>query len=330
MRIRIIGAGWFGCSTAVELIARGHDVEVWETASHIFAGASGSNPARLHMGQHYPRSRLTRAACQDHHSEFMTRYGFLTRVIPINIYAVAAHDSLVDFGTYLQVLRGEVEFVTIYDPREFHLRNVEGAILTGERHIVIREAREFFEDELEGNLCLDAESGTVDNPDFEWNIDCTFCSLDSENIERYEPCVTGILEGPTNRSVTIMDGPFPSLYVWDERHNLSSLTSASLTPFAKNCSTWVAARSILDALSVDDVRFRCDQMLAQMATYWDGVRDLYKVVDHKLSIRAMPRSAADARLPDVIKVGDRALRVRAGKIDAIFMVARDIIERIGA
>jgi hypothetical protein len=31
----------------------------------------------------------------------------------------------------------------------------------------------------------------------------------------------------------------------------------------------------------------------------------------------MPRSGSDARLVDVVRVGERALRIRAGKIDAI-------------
>jgi hypothetical protein len=43
----------------------------------------------------------------------------------------------------------------------------------------------------------------------------------------------------------------------------------------------------------------------------------------------MPRSAADARLVDVVRVGERALRVRAGKIDAIFHAERLVREMIG-
>ena len=144
MRIRVLGGGWYGSHISLALKRRGHDVELHEVADHLFAGASGANPARLHLGFHYPRSKLTRAACQDHQAMFMERYGFLTRSVQVNIYAVAEHDSQVDFGTYCQVLRGEVEFVNVVKPSEFGLKGVEGALLTGERHILIHRAILFF------------------------------------------------------------------------------------------------------------------------------------------------------------------------------------------
>jgi hypothetical protein len=82
--------------------ADGHEVEVHETRRDIFEGASGNIPARLHQGFHYPRSRLTRAACQITAEAFMARYGHLTRGVPVNIYAVAEHQSLVDFDQYVR------------------------------------------------------------------------------------------------------------------------------------------------------------------------------------------------------------------------------------
>jgi hypothetical protein len=63
--------------------------------------------------------------------------------------------------------------------------------------------------------------------------------------------------------------------------------------------------------------------MSQMERYYPLIRQ-YKYADCRLSIRAMPRSAADARLVDVVQVGPRALRVRAGKIDAVFHAERMI------
>jgi hypothetical protein len=321
MRVRIRGAGWYGCSIAYGLKQRGHEVQLVES-KHVFAGASGGNPARLHQGQHYPRSRLTRAYCQEHHAAFMGRYGFLTRCVPVNLYAVAADESLVDFGTYCQILRGEIEFITCHDPREHGLANCEGAILTGERHIVIREARGFFEMAL-AEITTSAPDGDVD-----WEIDCTFCARDAENIDRYEPCITVLVEGPTGKAVTIMDGPFPSLYPWDEEQNLNSLTSARLTPLAR-CETWADANSVLESINAKEVAARATAMMDQLAHYWPSVRDLYSIVDHRLSIRAMPKSAADARLVDIVRTGERSLRVRAGKIDAVIHAEELICQTMG-
>ena len=320
MKFRITGAGWYGCSIAYGLLQRGHEVQLVESR-HIFAGASGANPARLHQGQHYPRSRLTRAFCQEHHTAFMGRYGFLTRCVPVNLYAVAEAESLVDFGTYVQILKPEIELIRVHDPAEFGLANVEGAILTGERHIVIREARQFFEREL-GAIATRSPDGDVD-----WEIDCTFCARDAENIDRYEPCLTVILSGPSDRAVTIMDGPFPSLYPWDEELGLSSLTSARFTPLAK-CSSYAESEVVLETTEREEITARANAMLDQLCTYWPKVRDLYEIVDYRLGIRAMPKSAADARLVELVRTGPRSLRVRAGKIDAVIHAENAIIELI--
>lgn len=327
MKIRVLGAGWYGCHLSAALIRDGHQVELHESADRIFAGASGGIPSRLHIGTHYPRSRLTRAACQDHHAAFMRVYGHLTHGVPVNIYAIAAHDSLVDFANYVQTLRNEIEFVTIERPDEYGLCNVEGAILTGERHVITDKARAFFEEKLQDVLVLNSPCRKIDDPEWHWTIDCTFCANDSANVERYEPCITGLLKGPVERAVTIMDGPFPSLYPWDEEQGLSSLTSAKWTPLAR-CKTREEAQEILSKFTRQDAGERIAAMFAQLGSFWPKALELYEPVDYKLSIRAMPRSGSDARLVDVVKVGDRALRIRAGKIDAIFDAERLVKDAI--
>lgn len=326
MKIRVLGAGWYGCHLGLALKEQGHAVEIHESTTDIFLGASGSNPARLHEGFHYPRSRVTRAFCQDHKARFLAKYGKLTRAVPINVYAIAATESLVDFGTYLQILGSEVDLIPIYDPAEFGLKNVEGAVLTGERHLVIREAREYFKAALGESLRLNTPlKGALDSSEWDWTIDCTFCALSDLDVDRYEPCVTGILYGPIDRAVTIMDGPFPSLYPWDEDHNLSSITSAKYTPLAR-VKTYEEARSILAKTTLGEGRHRVEDMINQLAFYWPGVNH-YKIATWKQGIRAMPKSAADARVVDVHRQGDRWIKIRAGKIDAVFQ-AQALVEEI--
>ena len=329
MRIRILGGGWYGCSIALGLMGAGHEVEQHEIGPRLFNGASGGNPARLHLGFHYPRSGLTQAACLDHQNEFMGHFGHLTRGVPVNLYAVAANDSLVDFRSYVDVFRGKVEFVQV-EPADHGLRNVEGAILTGERHIVIDEARAWFTTMLGDHVKLNTAPVAVDHPAWDMTVDCTFCANDAENIDRFEPCITGLLEGPADKAVTIMDGPFGSIYPWNEELGLSSLTSAKYTPLSKKCRTYAEAKAMLDEATPEHLQERCRKMLGQMAHYWPDALRRYGLSGYKLSIRAMPRSAADSRLVDVVRVGDRALRVRAGKIDAVFHASRTIYEQIRA
>ena len=161
MRIRVLGAGVYGCHLALSLLKDGHDVEIHEILPHIFGGASGHIPARLHQGFHYPRSHMTRAACQEHLTAFMRVYGEFTRGIPMNIYAIARQRSLVDYQQYVATLRCELEFIEIARPEEFGLANVEGAVLTGERHIVTDQLRAYFERERNRTFdspCIRAKS----------------------------------------------------------------------------------------------------------------------------------------------------------------------------
>lgn len=332
MKIAVLGAGWYGCHIAKHLLTLGYEVKVYEVRESVFAGASGNNPARLHLGWHYPRSRLTRAACQEHVAEFMTEYGRFTRAIPTNVYAVAAHDSLVDAGTYWQTMSAELDGVPM-DPAALGLENVEAAYLTNERHILVANASAFFRERLAEHLVTGVEARAFGDPTpkkfgADALVDCTFCANDEVNIDRFEPCLTFWLQGPTDRAVTIMDGAFPSIYPRDPWTGTSSLTSASLTPLSKTCRTYAEAAAVLAGLPADDAWKRGWEMMMQMERFWPGARDSYRIIGYGAAIRAMPRSGADARLVDVIEVGYRHYRVRAGKIDAIFHAARMVADLV--
>src|SRR5215469_10063231 len=318
MNIRVLGAGIYGCHLAASLLDDGHEVEIWESADHVFAGASGNMPARLHTGQHYPRSQLTRRACQRHYVEFMQQYGDYTSGVEHNIYAIAERDSLVDLGTYVQILSAEIRLEVLRHPNEFGLKNVEGAILTDERHVLVDKLAIHFMHKLGDRIEFGIRPEVVDDQNWDLTIDCTGCAFDEVDVDRYEPCLTMLLEGPTDIAVTIMDGPFPSLYPWDEEKRLSSLTSAKWTPFGR-FKTWHKAKSLLDGPNFSDfLEHHATEMWSQIAFYYPRVRDEYRPVHHCVAIRPMPASAADARLLDVRQTGHRVIRIRSGKLDAIF------------
>lgn len=326
MIIRVLGAGWYGCHIAASLIADGHEVQIHERTTGIFNGASGRIPARLHLGPHYPRSYATREACQRHTREFLNVYGHLTRGVPVNLYAIARHDSLVDFRQYVETLRGEFEFIEVYDPAEYGLQNVEGAILTPERHIIARLAKQHFEKLLAGRVLYGRPDEPLDDH-FELTIDCTFASQGAANVDRYEPCLVLQLEGPTDRAITIMDGPFGSLYPWDPEQRLSSLSSALWTPFSKEIRTYGEAAALLNDLSPQQIFDRSHSMFDDMRRFYPALEE-YRIAEPMLSIRAMPRSGADTRLVSVDRPDAGLIRVRAGKIDAVLDAERMVKELI--
>ena len=60
-----------------------------------------------------------------------------------------------------------------------------------------------------------------------------------------------------------------------------------------------------------------------MAFFYPKVKE-FKVVDHMLAIRAMPMSAADSRLVHIVKLSDKVIRIRSGKIDAVIEAEQEI------
>ena len=57
-KIAIIGAGWFGCHIALEILKLNKfKIQIFERNKDIFNGASSNNQNRLHLGFHYPRSK---------------------------------------------------------------------------------------------------------------------------------------------------------------------------------------------------------------------------------------------------------------------------------
>ena len=327
MIVHIIGGGWFGCHIAASFLKESVQVKLYESGTGLFNGASGANPARLHIGPHYPRSTTTRHASQMHYHQFMNTYGKYTRPVPINLYAIASDQSLVDFQTYTKVLKDEIEFIKVHNPVEFGLHNVEGAILTGERHIVIDDVRRHFEDLLAARTVFGSDEPPPASSS-NWIIDCTFCANDEKNVDRFEPCVTVLMEGPTNKAVTIMDGPFPSLYPWNEARGLNSLTSASLTPIRKDCKTYDEAKAVCNWQTKELLYERAEEMVSQMSKYFPAIRTDYKIADFRMGVRAMPLSSSDARLVDVVEIKHHHLRIRSGKIDSIFKAYDIVSERV--
>jgi len=100
-RIKIIGAGIFGCVIAYELDKAGHDVIIIEQDSDIMQRASKCNHNRLHLGYHYPRSIETAKQSLDGLVTFLTNYkDAIVSNFP-NYYMIAKYNSHVTSEEYI-------------------------------------------------------------------------------------------------------------------------------------------------------------------------------------------------------------------------------------
>ena len=101
-KIKIIGAGLFGCIIAYELQLAGHNVTIIEQDADIMQRASKCNHNRLHLGYHYPRSIETAEQSLDGLVSFLTNYkDAIVSHFP-NYYMIASEGSNVTSNEYIK------------------------------------------------------------------------------------------------------------------------------------------------------------------------------------------------------------------------------------
>ena len=101
----VIGGGFFGCSLALALRARGERVTLVEREADLLLRASANNQARVHGGYHYPRSILTGLRSRLNYPRFVAEFASCIDRSFHHYYAVAQRQSHVtarQFETFCQ------------------------------------------------------------------------------------------------------------------------------------------------------------------------------------------------------------------------------------
>ena len=93
MKIAIIGAGWNGIHTALELAKKGHLVTLYDSNTEILGGLSGNFGVRVHVGPHYPKSAATRKACHTDYTRFINEYKDIVVENEKSYYALGVSDA---------------------------------------------------------------------------------------------------------------------------------------------------------------------------------------------------------------------------------------------
>lgn len=101
----IVGAGFYGCSLALELKKRSQSVLLIESEGEILARASRVNQARVHTGFHYPRSIITAAKSALLHKRFAEEYSEAIVDDFQMLYAVARRQTKVSAKRFYYTFR---------------------------------------------------------------------------------------------------------------------------------------------------------------------------------------------------------------------------------
>ena len=336
MKFAVIGAGFYGLHIATRLKALGLEIKVFEKAEDILTFASGNNQFRLHLGFHYARNFRTRQQSRDGYFRFLERYGKLTEAIAENYYLVPQGDSLVDFPTYkLIMMSSGLDFVEKESPDEISYPC--GSVLTAERVLMIRRAREHFYHQLpavielgvEAVVTLQDQHVEVNGEIFDYCIDCTWGHLIPDENFFFESTILLYYrkKNPSSpaRAFTFVDGPLCSLYP-TENPDIFTLSSVPHTPIGQH-GTSKEARHAIANLSSHDINLKRLLMEKQIMRYYPSFLDDYEYVDPQLCVKTKPFGHDDDRSCYVKKYG-RLIKCLSGKVDNIFYAAAEVMALI--
>ncbi len=229
---QIVGAGWFGCHISKQLLDHGYNISLFEKQAYIFNNVSSHNQNRLHLGFHYPRSFKTRQLCQSNYEQFLKIYGMYVSFIENNCYYIS-NQSCLDFETYKSILiqqnlKFEEEQITVNK-----LQNINQKCLKVKEGVIdFRKIKNYFENQLSNYIYYNHTiNDLMEFGNENWILDCTYNELTKVPNTIFEPSLSLIYKQRNNKipkmAITIMDGPFWSLYPYDLENDLYTLTHVS-------------------------------------------------------------------------------------------------------
>jgi len=334
LKIAIIGAGWFGCHIGLELLKKGYSIKIYEKENDIFKGASGNNQNRLHLGYHYPRSYITREQSKAGFKKFILKYKFFTKKVKKNFYAIAdSKKSILDFKTYLQILKSSKLKYKILPIKKTNLRNVTGVINSEEMQIDHLKAKSFFRKKLKSKIILNKfiknldkrnNKLLIDNEIFDFVINCSWEQALNKNDKWeiiYEPVLTMLYKSKEQRSaITIMDGPFFTIYPWSKNYfHIYAVKESRL----KKCKDINSARNVLKNIS-NYQKVKKKHIIEDMILhYYPNFKKKFKFHKFLTTIRTIQNSETHSR-ECKLSFNKRIVNVLSGKIDHVCAATEEI------
>ena len=335
MKICIIGAGWYGCHIAKVLTSLDVEVSLFEKENKIFAGASGFNQNRLHLGFHYPRNHRTRLQSLLGFDRFKEEYPDLISEISNNIYAVPSLKSLMDYKTYCGIMASTGIPYFSYETPSF-LNNIEGSINTNEMLISVSKAIIYFENILQECLKLNHEVKNiksnvdhvlVDGVKYDYLIDCTWGHLKPNDETFFEASLLLKMKkiNDFDTAITLVDGDLWSLYP-TENSDIYTLSSVLYTPLTTKESSKEIKKEI-GKLTDEYLTKVKIQIIEHAQQFFPNILDYFEFSDYQISIKTKLKGFSSDRSCYVNKT-ERIISIQSGKIDNIFYASNYIMKII--
>lgn len=336
-RIAIIGAGWFGCHIALEILKlKKYDIKIFDKNNKIFDGASSNNQNRLHLGFHYPRSKITRDQSKIGYKKFLKVYPFLCKKIKNNIYSIAdSKHTKIDFETFLQIMKAENLSFKIINEKKFDLKNISGSITTDEMLIDVEKSRKFFYKKLKSHLSINKEikkikklenKFVIDDNAYDYVINCTYYQKfvkDTVGVF-YEVTASLIYKCFKNfPALTLMDGPFFTIYPF--KKNYYNIYSVVHSRFGESEKISKCEKNLLKIRKnkkfLNKKRILIEK---QISKFYPNFKKNFKFFKYLTCIRTIKDTENAERSFKIFKNGN-FIDVYSGKIDHIMTAGEEII-----
>jgi hypothetical protein len=339
MNICIVGAGWFGCFIGEELIKKGYQVNIYEKENDIFLNASGNNQNRLHLGFHYPRSSITRKLSIAGFKKFKKKFKYFSKKIDNNFYAVAkSPNSNLNFKKYCSVIKSEKLKFEVIDPILIsYFKNLEGIIKCDEEIILVEKIKKYYKNKIKKNIFFNQEIKTINkkdnkyivaNKEYDVVINCSYLQINNLKIKNllYEYCTVLLYKSikKNHSAITIMDGPFFTLYPWDENKNygLYSVKNSRILVDKNFNSLKKKVHKKININFLLDIKKKIEN---QYSYFYPSFKKNFKFVKFLNSYRTIINNKNDTMEFKVIEK-DNFINILSGKIDHVFFALERVEE----
>ena len=221
MRIAIVGGGIFGITASI-ILAKNHQVELFEKNNELLQSASGLNQYRIHRGYHYPRSPDTVKDIIESENSFKEVFSDAMLTNFEHYYCIAKENSLTSAKQFLDFCN---KFQLEYTPSQLQFMNkdsIELCIRVKESVYDPEKLRQVCWKKLKDqNVKIHLSNKVSDDlfEKFDRVVICAYTGINQllkqyptqQNEYQFELCEKPVVKLPEsfkNKSVVIMDGPF--------------------------------------------------------------------------------------------------------------------------
>ena len=330
MNIIIVACGWYGLHTYLYLKKKLKNSEliIVDKEEIFFNNSSNFNQNRLHLGYHYPRSKITRDICYDGYFKFIEKYREVIDFIDNNYYMIA-NESLLDYHTYLTIFSSDKYQHNIIENKDF--LNIDGNIInTKEKIINSDKVKKFFKKRIiPSNLKLGYKVKSIKkennkiivNNELECDIliDCSYNQLNLSKKKYIYEITISLLYDRINfdlnfESLTIMDGNFFSLFPRDISKKQYTLTHVKYTPIFSSHNIEAVLNYKFNESKLKEIK---KNMENEVLKIYESFNSHFEYNSYFLSFKCKLKSNTGTR-ECIIEDNDNVISVNCGKIIGIF------------